>query len=106
MTWALLIYTNETESNPELLADHKALQHDLVEGDALHLSARLHDRSEVVESWRVTSNSQEELTTDLPYLETREWLVGFYVVEGSKEDAIQVDAQFVLDNALDPEFVF
>lgn len=89
MDYALLIYrtTSPTEPLPEGadragLATHRALQAEASAKGELHAVARLDDapRARTV---RFQANAHE--ITDGPYLETKEWLVGFYVLECDDE---------------------
>jgi hypothetical protein len=89
VTYALLIYRTLPPSVvlPEAeeraaLASHRSLQ---VEADArgqLHAVARLDDPSRA-RTVRPRASAHE--VTDGPFIETKEWLVGFYVIDCDDE---------------------
>ena len=85
MTYVLLIYRSlpPSESLPELeeqaaLAAHRALQEEASGHGELHAVARL-DEPERARTVRWRGRGHE--VTDGPYIETKEWLVGFYLVD-------------------------
>jgi hypothetical protein len=89
--YALLIYESRPETDPRpevedraILQRHRALQAEASARDELLNVARLdgRDRARTV---RVTGGVAS--VTDGPYLETKEWLVGFYLVECADEAA-------------------
>jgi hypothetical protein len=94
MTYALLIYrsTPLSEPLPELeerlaLEGHRAVQKEASAQRQLHAVARLGDskRARVV---RRKAGGHD--VTDGPFIETKEWLVGFYLVDCvSEEQAIE-----------------
>ena len=104
MTYALLIYRTAplSERIPELeeraaLAGHRALQADAAALGQLHAVARLGETSQA-RSVRVGAGAHE--ITDGPYIESKEWLVGFYVVDCDDEaQALDRAKQICLDAA-------
>jgi hypothetical protein len=94
VTYALLIYRTVpfSEPIPELeeqaaLAGHRALQADAAAQRQLHAVARL-DATTRARTVKAGTGAHE--ITDGPYIESKEWLVGFYVVDcDSEEQAIQ-----------------
>lgn len=88
-TYALLIYRTSPPAapNPELeekqvLAKHRALQAEAAARGDLHAVARLDDppTARTVRA-RVTGHD----VTDGPFMEAKEWLVGFYLVDCEDE---------------------
>jgi len=90
MTYALLIYSGYYEGTPdaeanELLTHHRALQKELAKDDRLQGSVQLR----TAPAAKVVRRDGRDFTlTDGPYLETREWLVGFYIIDGDEADAV------------------
>lgn len=89
-TYALLIYrlTPLSAAIPALeesdaLAGHRALQAEAAARGELHAVARLDDAA-TARTVRPGSGSHE--VTDGPFIETKEWLVGFYVVDCKDEE--------------------
>jgi hypothetical protein len=89
VTYALLIYRTAplSEPIPELeeraaLAGHRAVQADAAARGQLHAVARLDDASRA-RTVKAAANGHE--VSDGPYIETKEWLVGFYVVDCESE---------------------
>jgi hypothetical protein len=89
VTYALLIYRSLPPSTPipELdertaLAGHRALQAEASAKGELYTVARLDD-STVARSIRPAASAHE--VTDGPYIETKEWLVGFYLLDCENE---------------------
>lgn len=88
-TYALLIYRTlpVTEPLPELddqlaLAGHRALQAEAATLGQLHAVARL----DLPSSARtVTARASKHDVTDGPFIEAKEWLVGFYLVDCEEE---------------------
>jgi hypothetical protein len=85
MTYALLIYRLMPPSVPlpegtdqAALAQHRALQQETAGRGDLHAVARL-DVSGTARTVRSRGGAHE--VTDGPFIETKEWLVGFYVVD-------------------------
>lgn len=94
-TYALLIYQVGAEPSPEssarALEGHRALQAEASARGDLHEVARL-DRPATARTVAVGGAVRGDAheITDGPYAETKEWLVGFYVVDCASEDeAIQ-----------------
>jgi hypothetical protein len=90
MTYALLIYRSLPGSQPlsaeaedEVLAGHRALQAEAASAGELHAVARLAppDGARTV----VGRRGAHEVT-DGPYAETKEWLVGFYLIDCDDEE--------------------
>lgn len=100
MTYTLLIYRTAPVSIrvPELeekraLAEHRALQAEA--GQDLHAVARL-GAPETARTVRVRASGHE--VTDGPFIESKEWLVGFYLVDcESESQAIARARQICLD---------
>jgi hypothetical protein len=89
VNYALLIYrsTPASEVLPELeeraaLSAHRALQAETAARGELHSVARLADPG-TARTVRRSGGAHE--ITDGPYMEAKEWLVGFYVVECESE---------------------
>ncbi len=89
-TYALLIYRTAppTESLPErderqALKGHRALQAEAAAGGELHAVARL-DAPDTARTVRVRANGHE--ISDGPFIESKEWLVGFYLVDCEDEE--------------------
>lgn len=82
-TYALLIYrTAPAEPAPEdserALVGHRALQKDAEAKGDLHAVAKL---AGVDKARTVRRRGGAHDVTDGPYIDTKEWLVGFYVVD-------------------------
>lgn len=92
-TYALLIYrtTPPTEPIPELderraLSGHRALQTEAAAGRDLHAVAQL-DAPGTARTVRASATGHD--ISDGPFIESKEWLVGFYLVDcGDEEQAI------------------
>lgn len=89
MTYALLIYRSAPPSEriPELeqhaaLAGHRALQAEARGRDQLVAVARL---AGTERARTVRRRGKDHDVTDGPYIETKEWLVGFYLVDCDTE---------------------
>lgn len=89
MKYALLIYRTAPPSAPipkgddrASLAAHRALQAETSERGALHAVARL---DEPGTARTVRRQGAAHQISDGPFIETKEWLVGFYVVDGKDE---------------------
>jgi hypothetical protein len=103
VTYALLIYRTVplSEPIPELeeraaLASHRALQADAAAQGQLHAVARLDDTSR---TRTVKAGAGAHEITDGPYIESKEWLVGFYVVDcESEEQALERAKQICPDS--------
>ena len=77
------------DENGRVLAQHRALQRQASADNALHAVARLQAPNaaktvRVVRSGSSATNAHE--VTDGPFMETKEWLGGFYVVTCSDEE--------------------
>ncbi len=90
MTYALLIYRTAPLSMPipELeeraaLDAHRALQAEASARGELHAVARL---DETTAARKVRSHAGAHEITDGPFIETKEWLIGFYVVDCDDEE--------------------
>ena len=82
-TYALLIYEAAPptpESAAHALEHHRALQKAAAERGELHSVARLERSAKTV---RLRGDAHD--VTDGPYVETKEWLVGFYLVDCESE---------------------
>ena len=108
MTYALLIYRSMPSSEPlpahedrAALAAHRALQQESSGRGELHAVARLDDPTT---SRTVKWTERGHDVTDGPYIEAKEWLVGFYLVDCATEEealargrAICKDASHVIE---------
>jgi hypothetical protein len=90
VTYVLLIYRSmpPAEALPEpdekaALVAHRALQKEASGRGELHAVARLADPDHA-RTVRWTEGGHE--VTDGPYIETKEWLVGFYLVDCATEE--------------------
>jgi hypothetical protein len=88
-TYALLIYrtAHAAEPIPELdeeqaLAEHRALQAEAAARSQLHAVARL-DEPKTARTVRTRAGGHD--VTDGPFIESKEWLVGFYLVDCEDE---------------------
>jgi hypothetical protein len=89
VTYAILIYrampatqpVPEQEDKAALVA-HRALQAEASRSGELHAVARL-DEPSSARTIRWTESGHE--LSDGPYIETKEWLVGFYLVDCASE---------------------
>lgn len=84
-TYALLIYRMAPESIPvpeheerRALAEHRALQAESAARNELHAVARL-DAPKTARTVRPRAGGHD--VTDGPFIESKEWLVGFYLVD-------------------------
>lgn len=89
MNYALLIYRSAPLSEPTpdateraALAAHRTLQREASERGELGAVARLAERDTARTVRRRASGHD---VSDGPFMETKEWLVGFYVVECESE---------------------
>lgn len=89
MTYALLIYRTSPASvpMPELeeraaLAGHRAVQAEAAAKGQLRAVARLHDTAT---AHTVKARAGTHEICDGPFIETKEWLVGFYLVDCESE---------------------
>jgi hypothetical protein len=88
-TYALLIYRSSSDapgsegpSEAEILDDHRALQAEAAALNHLHAVARL-DEPGTARIVSVRANGHD--VTDGPFVESKEWLVGFYLVDCDDE---------------------
>lgn len=98
-TYALLIYRALPSTSPIAASDeraalerHRTLQVSAAERGQLHAVARLGD-AEHARTVRVTLGQHE--ITDGPYIETKEWLVGSYVVDCEDEQEALARAKLI-----------
>jgi hypothetical protein len=89
-TYSLLIYRVAPANEPipeleerQVFVGHRALQAEAAERSELHTVARL-DAPIAARTVRVRASGHE--VSDGPFIESKEWLVGFYVVECRDED--------------------
>lgn len=86
-TYALLIYRAggdpAGEDERRVLAGHRSLQSLASARGELHAAARLVDAPR---GRTVTRQAGAHAVTDGPYIETKEWLVGFYLIDCSSEE--------------------
>lgn len=86
-TFALLIYRAAQAPTPanerRALAGHRALQAAASARGDLHAVAQLDD---VATAKTVTVRRGAHTVTDGPYIESKEWLVGFYLIDCRNED--------------------
>lgn len=90
-TYALLIYRNGTgepapERAEEALVGHRAVQKEASARGELHAVAKLDPAA------KAKTVSAHDIT-DGPYVETKEWLVGFYLLDCVSEEAALARAQ-------------
>ncbi len=88
-TYALLIYRSSLPaavanslSDGEILRGHRALQADAAARGHLHAVARLDDPHT---ARTVSIGASGHDVTDGPFMEVKEWLVGFYLVDCADE---------------------
>jgi hypothetical protein len=104
VTFVLLIYRNAPPSEPisdaavrDALAGHRAVQAEAAQRGELHAVAQLGDPRG---ARTVKRRGAAHDVTDGPYIETKEWLVGFYLVDcDSEADAIARAGQLLSDDA-------
>jgi hypothetical protein len=89
-TYTLLIYRTSPPSAPipeleekQALAGHRALQAEASARKDLHAVARL-DEPQQARTVRARLSGHD--VTDGPFIESKEWLVGFYLVDCDDED--------------------
>lgn len=102
MTYVLLIYASRPPGEAVAPADHKAamvrhraLQKESRDRDELHAVALL-GQSGRARTVRARGGAHEVM--DGPYLETKEWLVGFYLVDCASEDEALARAKLLSDD--------
>jgi hypothetical protein len=103
VTYALLIYRIIPLSQPlplleeqAALAGHRALQLEASARGQLHAVARL---DETARARTVKAHAGAHEVTDGPYIETKEWLVGFYVVDCDSEEQALARAKLICPDA-------
>jgi hypothetical protein len=101
MTYALLIYRTAPVSVqiPELddsrgLAHHRALQAEAASRNHLHAVARLGDPKA---ARIVKAHAKGHDVTDGPFIESKEWLVGFYLMDCDDEAQAVARAKQISD---------
>jgi hypothetical protein len=96
MTYALLIYRTLAESAPasgkDGLAGHRALQAEASAAHELHAVAQLASPT-TARSVRPRANGHE--VTDGPFVESKEWLVGFYLIDCESEEQAVARAKLI-----------
>ncbi len=95
--YALLIYRTapaepSAESSERALVGHRALQTETEAKGDLHAVARLAG-VETARTVRLRGGAHD--VTDGPYIDTKEWLVGFYVVDCVDEAEAMARAQTI-----------
>ena len=102
MTYVLLIYRTASPSEPisedavrGALAGHRAVQAEADARGELHAVAQLGEPGSAI---TVKRRGGAHDVTDGPYLETKEWLVGFYLIDcASDADAVARAKQLTPD---------
>lgn len=99
MTYALLIYRTLAASTPAStrhgLVGHRALQAEASAANELHAVAQLATPT-TARSVRTRADGHE--VTDGPFVESKEWLVGFYLIDcESEEQAVARAKQICTD---------
>lgn len=89
-TYALLIYRTRSPAEPipeieerQVLAGHRALQADAAARKELHAVARL-EEPRMARSVRARAGGHD--VSDGPFIESKEWLVGFYLLDCEGEE--------------------
>ena len=100
MTYALLIYSRLTpgeslspEREERVLVEHRALQEETARAGTLKAVSRLADTRGAC---TVRVSGGDVNITDGPFMETKEWLVGFYVVDAASRDEAVAHARRLL----------
>jgi hypothetical protein len=103
-TYALLIYRTSppTDPIPELdekqaLVEHRALQAETATRKELHAVARL-DAPATAHTVRARASGHD--VTDGPFMESKEWLVGFYLVDCESQAEAIARARRICADAL------
>lgn len=98
MTYALLIYrttaaaTLSEDEERAALASHRALQATAAARGELHAVARL-DEASTARTVRPRGAAHD--ATDGPFIETKEWLVGFYLIDCEDEPQALARARLI-----------
>jgi hypothetical protein len=102
MTYVLLIYASRPPGEAVAPADHKAamvrhraLQTESRDRDELHAVAQL---SQAGRARTVRAHAGAHEVMDGPYLETKEWRVGFYLVDCNGEEEALARAKLLADD--------
>lgn len=89
MTYVLLIYRTAPPTEPisdetvkNVLVGHRAVQADASKRGELHAVAQLGDPRNAI---TVKRGQAAHEVADGPYIETKEWLVGFYLIDCASE---------------------
>ena len=102
VTYTLLIYRSvPAEALAErderlILEGHRALQAEASARSELHAVAQLRDTGRAL-TVRRRGTSHE--VTDGPYVETKEWLVGFYLLDCESQEEALARARMICDEA-------
>jgi hypothetical protein len=95
-TYALLIYRADKDPTPaderRALEGHRALQSQSSARGELHAVARL-DHVSAAKTVRVRRGAHA--TSDGPYIEAKEWLVGFYLIDCANEEEAMERARMI-----------
>lgn len=98
-TYALLIYRTTPAAAPipeleerRVLAGHRALQAEAAARSHLHAVARL-DAPATARTVRARATGHD--VTDGPFIESKEWLVGFYLVDCDDEEQAIARAKLI-----------
>lgn len=102
MTYALLIYRSGLQPLPRAqdqaaLAGHRGLQAEASARGALHAVARL---DEPVTARTVRYRDGAHDIADGPYIEAKEWLVGFYLIDCASADEAAEEARKICTDSL------
>lgn len=96
MTYALLIYRTLAATAPagtkDGLAGHRALQAEASATNELHAVAQLATPT-TTRSVRLGADGHE--VTDGPFVESKEWLVGFYLIDCDSEEQAVARAKLI-----------
>jgi hypothetical protein len=99
MTYVLLIYrATEAGKNPPTIDEratlrgHRTLQREASARGELHAVARLDDSRD---ARTVKRSSGAHVIVDGPFVETKEWLVGFYLIDCASEDEAIARAKMI-----------
>jgi hypothetical protein len=102
MTYVLLIYrasaaaaSAHVQDEKATLRAHRALQSEASKRGELHAVARL---DEAREARTVKRHAGVHEITDGPFIETKEWLVGFYLVDCADADEALARAKVIADD--------
>ena len=103
MSYTLLIYRSVPASEPLpehderlIMEGHRTLQTEASARSELHAVAQLRDSGRAL-TVRRRGGSHE--VSDGPYVETKEWLVGFYLIDCESEEEALARARMICDEA-------